>query len=299
MIVDVLLTQSTMISAVRLSVPLILAALGGAATSHANVFNIALEGFMLIATFFSAWGAIVFESAWIGLLTGIMSSTVCALLFGILLLKLKANNIVVGLALNLGLLGLTTWLLQAIFGVRGYIQIESGGFPNIHLPLVEEIPYIGGIISGHNLLVYAAILLAIFADRFLYDHTLGIRLRAVGEYPEAAESVGVPVMRYRLVAILVSGVLCGVAGSFLTLGGSSIFSENMTAGKGFIALAVVAFSQGRPLLIVFSSLLFGYAEAIAVLLQQFGWPSQIMLSVPYLITVIALWIMSLFSDRQS
>ena len=123
MIVDVLLTQSTMISAVRLSVPLILAALGGAATSHANVFNIALEGFMLIATFFSAWGAIVFESAWIGLLTGIMSSTVCALLFGILLLKLKANNIVVGLALNLGLLGLTTWLLQAIFGLRAYIRI--------------------------------------------------------------------------------------------------------------------------------------------------------------------------------
>ncbi len=215
-----------------------------------------------------------------------------SLIFGLLVLRFKADNIVVGLALNLGLLGLSTWLLEAMFHVRGVIMIENKGFPQIEIPLLSKIPYVGDVISKQNLLVYLTLITAVLAEYFVYRNVFGIRLRAVGEYPQAAESVGVNVIRYKLYSILLSGVFCGFAGSFLTLSGASMFSENMTAGKGFIALAAVFFSQGRPLLIILGSLLFGYTDAISIALQQFGVPPQLMLTLPYLITVIALTLIS-------
>ncbi len=295
--IEVLFSSSTLASALRLATPLMLAAIGGAFTYHANVFNIALEGFMLISAFFSVWGTITFGSPWIGLLIGAASAMLASLLFGFLVLKLKADNIVVGLALNLGSLGLTTWLLEAIFGVRGVVMVESGGFPTIDLPLISKIPYLGNVISGQNLLVYLTLAVAIFGEYFIYRNIFGIRLRAVGEYPQAAESVGISVNGYRLYSILLSGLFAGFAGAFLTLSGASMFSENMTAGKGFIALAAVFFSQGRPSLIILASILFGYTEATSVALQQFGVPPQLMLTIPYLITVIALTLISAFPRR--
>ncbi|MEJ5202768.1 MAG: ABC transporter permease, partial [Anaerolineales bacterium] len=253
--IEVLFSSSTLASALRLATPLMLAAIGGAFTYHANVFNIALEGFMLISAFFSVWGTITFGSPWVGLLVGATSAMLASLLFGFLVLKLKADNIVVGLALNLGCLGLTTWLLEAIFGVRGVVMVETGGFPTIDLPLISKIPYLGNVISGQNLLVYLTLAIAIFGEYFIYRNIFGIRLRAVGEYPQAAESVGISVNGYRLYSILLSGLFAGFAGAFLTLSGASMFSENMTAGKGFIALAAVFFSQGRPSLIILASIL--------------------------------------------
>jgi ABC-type uncharacterized transport system permease subunit len=296
--IEVLLSSSTFASALRLATPLMLAAMGGAFTYHANVFNIALEGFMLISAFFSVWGTITFGSPWIGLLIGSFMATMASLLFGFLVIKLKADNIVVGLALNLGCLGLTTWLLEAMFGVRGVVLVETGGFPNIQLPLIAQIPYVGQIISDQNLLVYLTLAIAIFGQYFIYRNVFGIRLRAVGEYPQAAESVGINVNRYRLYSILLSGMFSGFAGAFLTLSGASMFSENMTAGKGFIALAAVFFSQGKPSLIILSSLLFGYTDATSVALQQFNIPPQLMLTMPYLITVIALTLISAFPRKN-
>ena len=295
---EVLFSSSTMASALRLATPIMLAALGGAFTYHANVFNIALEGFMLMSAFFSVAGTIWTGSPWLGLLIGTIASVLTSLLYGLLVLKYHADNIVAGIALNLGLLGLTTWLLEAIFKVRGVIMIESGGFKVIDIPLISKIPYIGDIISGQNLLVYFTILMIILCDLFIYKHTFGIRLRAVGEYPQAAESVGINVNAYRLRAILLSGVFCGFAGAFLTLSGASMFSENMTAGKGFIALAAVFFSQGRPAMLLLGSLLFGYTDAISVALQQFGVPPQLMFTLPYLITVIALTLIYAIPRRK-
>lgn len=296
--IEILSSSSTMAAALRLATPIMLAALGGAFTYHANVFNIALEGFMLISAFFTVWGAILFGSPWIGLLIGTTSAILAALLFGLLVLKFKADNIVVGLALNLGLLGLTTWLLEAIFGVRGVIMVESGGFPTLKIPLIDQIPYLGDVISNQNLLVYLTLAIAIFGEYFIYHNVFGIRLRAVGEYPQAAESVGIGVTRYRLYSILLSGMFSGFAGAFLTLSGASMFSENMTAGKGFIALAAVFFSQGRPSLIILAGILFGYTEATSIALQQYGVPPQLMLTMPYLITVIALTAISILQLRR-
>ena len=297
--IDILISSSTLASALRLATPIMLAALGGAFTYYADVFNIALEGYMLISALFSVWGTIIFGSPWIGLSIGIISSMLASLIFGLLVLKFKADNIVVGLAINLGSLGLTTWLLEAMFGVRGYVMVKTGGFPTIKLPLIDQIPYIGKILSNQNLLVYFTLIIIIFAEYFFYRNIFGIRLRAVGEYPEAAESVGVNFKQYRMYSILLSGLFSGFAGAFLSLGGASMFSENMTSGIGFIALAAVFFSQGRPSLIILSGLLFGYTEAISVLLQQFGVPPQLMLTMPYLMTVLALTFISIISRRKN
>jgi simple sugar transport system permease protein len=177
-------------------------------------------------------------------------------------------------------------------------MIPSGGFPNLQIPMISSIPYLGNVLSNQNLLVYLTFTLAVAGEYFLYRNVFGIRLRAIGEYPEAAQSVGIDVTRYRFISILASGLFCGFAGSFLTLSGASMFSEGMTAGAGFIALAVVFFSQGRPLTMIFASLLFGYTESISVSLQQFKVPSQLMLMLPYLMTVVALTIISIVNQRK-
>lgn len=296
--IDILISSSTLASALRLATPIMLAALGGAFTFHTDVFNIALEGFMLISALFSVWGTIISGSPWLGLVIGCLASILASLVFGLLVLYFKADNIVVGLAINLGALGFTTWLLEAMFGVRGVVMVESDGFPTIKLPIIDQIPYIGKVLSNQNLLVYLSILMAIFAEFIFYRNIFGIRLRAVGEYPQATESVGINVNRYKLFSILLSGLFTGFAGAFLTLSGASMFSENMTSGKGFIALAAVFFSQGRPALIIFSGFLFGYTDAISIALQQFGVPPQLMLTLPYLITVIALTVISVISRKR-
>jgi ABC-type uncharacterized transport system permease subunit len=296
--IQILITASTIASMLRLATPLLIAAIGGSFTFHANVFNIALEGFMLIACFFSAWATITFVSPIVGVLAGIVAGILAAALFALLVLILKADNIVVGLAINLGSTGLTTWLIQSIYHTRGFVMIPSGGFPNLQIPMISSIPYLGNVLSNQNLLVYLTFTLAVAGEYFLYRNVFGIRLRAIGEYPEAAQSVGIDVTRYRFISILASGLFCGFAGSFLTLSGASMFSEGMTAGAGFIALAVVFFSQGRPLTMIFASLLFGYTESISVSLQQFKVPSQLMLMLPYLMTVVALTIISIVNQRK-
>ncbi|MCD6239458.1 MAG: ABC transporter permease [Thermotogae bacterium] len=299
LMLNTLLSESTMASALRLSVPILLAALGGAYTFYADVFNIALEGFMLISAFFSAVGAMKFGNPWLGVAAAVLSGLISAFLFGFLTLKLKADNIVVGLAINLGSVGLTTWLLEKIFKVRGMIMIANKAtFHDVSLPLISKIPYIGPVLGRQNVLVYISLMLVVFSELFIFKHIFGIRLRAVGNYPEAAESVGVSVLKYKMLATVISGIFCGLAGAFLALGGSAMFSENMTAGKGFIALAAVFFSQGRPLLVFLASLVFGYTDAISVTLQQYGYPPQIMLILPYIATIGALSVIAIVKKSK-
>jgi len=204
---------------------------------------------------------------------------------------------VVGLAINLAMTGLSTWLLDAIFHQRGWVIIEKGGFPSINIPVLCNIPYLSGVLSNQNLLVYFTFIVALIAEWFLYQNIYGIRLRAVGEHSEAAESVGIPFMRYKIWSVLMSGVLCGCSGAFLSLGGASMFSEGMSSGKGAIALGIVHFSGGRPLLILLGSLVFGYADAVSVALQQFGFPNQAMMTIPFLMVILVLAVVGALSRR--
>jgi ABC-type uncharacterized transport system permease subunit len=288
---------STLASTLRLATPLVLAALGGAFTAHADIFNIALDGYMLIAAFFGAWGAIVFGNPWAGLACAILAATLCSTLFAGLVLKLRAHPAVVGLGMNLGITGLSTWLLQVTFHVRGWVVIEKGGFSNVHLPVIASVPFLGDILSNQNFMVYLAFILAIVTERFLKHNVYGIRLRAVGENPEAAQSVGIDPLKYKVWSVLMSGVLCGCAGAFLSLGGSSMFSEGMSSGKGALALGIVVFASGRPLLIVLGSLVFGYTDAVSVALQQFGLPNQLMMMIPYVMIIVVLAVVAALSKR--
>lgn len=288
---EVLFDPATLASGIKLSVPILFAALGGMFTHQANVFNIALESLMLTAAFFSVVGSCYFSSPWAGLMLGIVASLVAALVFAVLTVDFGADVIVVGIAMNLGAWGATSILLELMFGVRGFLldpRIVS--FPSVEIPVVKSVPYLGQVVSGQNVLVYLAAATAVAVHFVSYHSKMGLRIRALGQNPAAVETAGLSPRRYRYLAILLCGLLCGAAGTFLPLGGLSMFSENMSAGKGYIALAAVLFGNGFPGLVIAASLVFGYAEALAVKMQGFGLPNQLVLMSPYVLTMLFLFI---------
>lgn len=285
-VLDIALLASTL----RMVSPILLAALGGLLTERAGIFNIALEGLMLMGAFWAvvavAWGG----SPIAGVLAAVIASCLVALVFGIVVVDLKGDAIVAGLAINLFALGSTTFLMRAIFGVQGgYYDPAMEGLAKLDIPVLGSIPVIGDIVNGQTILVWAAFLFVAIIQVFLFRHTQGIRLRAVGEDPVAASSVGVRVRRIQYGAVLASGALCGLAGAQLSLGLVTQFVEGMVAGRGFIALVAVMFGRAHPIGVLFASLFFGFAYALALRLQGPGSiPPQLLTMVPYVATILAL-----------
>jgi simple sugar transport system permease protein len=285
-VLDVALLASTL----RMVSPILLAALGGLITERAGIFNIALEGLMLMGAFWAvvavAWGG----SPIMGVVAAVIASCLVALVFGVVVVDLKGDAIVAGLAINLFALGSTTFLMRAIFGVQGgYYDPAMEGLAKLDIPLVGSIPVIGDIVNGQTILVWAAFLFVAVIQVFLFRHTQGIRLRAVGEDPVAASSVGVRVRRIQYGAVLASGALCGLAGAQLSLGLVTQFVEGMVAGRGFIALVAVMFGRAHPIGVLFASLFFGFTYALALRLQGPGSiPPQLLTMVPYVATILAL-----------
>jgi ABC-type uncharacterized transport system permease subunit len=294
------LGASTLAAGIKLSLPVLFAALGGMFTHQVNVFNIALESLMLVSAFFATVGSYYTSNPWIGLLFGVLSSILIALLFALLTVDLHADPVVVGIAMNLASWGVTSILLELMFGVRGFLldpRIKS--FPIVRIPGLESIPFVGEVLSGQNLLAYLALATAVWAYFFTYYSRAGLRIRSLGENPAAAETAGVSPRGYRYLAIVLCGMLAGIAGTCLPLSGLSMFSENMSAGKGYIALAAVLFGRGMPGPLIMASLLFGCAEALAVRMQGFGLPNQIMLMIPYIMTMVFLFLGTRETRRRS
>ncbi len=288
---EILFDQATLSSGLKLAVPVLLAALGGMFTDQANVFNIALESMMLVSAFFASVGSYSSASPWVGLLFGVGSALLVALIFAVLTVDFRADPIVVGIAMNLAAWGVTSVLLELMFHVRGFLldpRIVS--FPTVEIPLVKSIPYLGNVLSGQNVLVYLAIAAAVVVYLVSYHSKPGLRIRALGQNPQALETAGLSPRKYRYLAILLSGLLCGASGAFLPLSGLSMFSENMSAGKGYIALAAVLFGHGVPGAVIGASLLFGYADSLALKLQGFGIPNQLVLMTPYVLTMVLLFL---------
>lgn len=286
---ELFLGPMVMASALRLTAPVLFVATGGAFGHKARVLNIGLESFMAFAAFFAMYGSYLYESAAAGLLFGVISSTIAACVFALFVLHFKSNPVVVGIALNLSGWGATTFLLDALLGKRGvFIDPRIRSFQQINIPVLKDIAYIGEIVSGQNILVYLSIVVVITAYVILYKTPFGLRLRGVGIKKVAAQTVGVNAMAYQWTAILAGGVLSGFGGAFLTIGGASMFTEGISAGKGFLALAAIMVGDGHPVRTALACLVFGYTQAISVSLQSVGLPSQIVISVPYLITVVIL-----------
>lgn len=272
--------------------PILLAALGGTLTYYAGIFNIAMEGMMLWGAFFAVIGSYFFQSWLVGILFSIVSTVLIAAVYIIFSIKLKTDEFVTGIALNLFALGATTFMLRQIFGVKGAFANPSiVPVPRINIPFIEDIPFVGQIISGHNLLVYIALLATILSSYLIFRTRFGLRLRAAGYNEECLDASGVQSDQIRAISVILSGVLCGLAGSFISLGYVTLFSKNMSAGKGWISLAAIILVNGNPWGIALISLIFGFSDGFGLLLQQFL-PSQFTSMVPYIATLTALYVYS-------
>ncbi|THH36002.1 ABC transporter permease [Aliishimia ponticola] len=289
-------------STIRLATPLLLACLAGFFSERAGIFDIGLEGKMLIAAMFSAAVAYVTGSVWLGLLAGAASSVALAALHGLASITFRGNQLISGVAINFLAAGMTVVIAQDWFQLGGRTPSLFGGarFEPIILPFAEavaDVPFLGPIyaelLSGHSILVYVTFLLVPGTWWVIYRTRFGLRLRAVGENPAAVDTAGVSVVGLRYAAVAICGVLCGIAGAYLATALQAGFVKDMTAGRGFIALAALIFAKWRPWPAMWSCLLFGLLQAIALRYQNldlgvFTVPVQAMDVLPYVLTVIIL-----------
>ncbi len=275
------------------AIPILLAALGGAYTYHANVFNIAMEGMMLIGAFCAILGSF-FSGSWVvGVLAGVAGGGAAAVLFLLFVVYLRTDEFITGIAVNMLALGGTTYALRQIFHVKGaFMSPDIASIPSIRLPGVDLIPVVGDVLSGLPVIIYAGILLVGIVHYHFYHTRYGLRLRASGEAATAVDSVGVSSNRMKSTAILSSGILCGLAGTALSLAYVTLFVENMSNGRGWIALTVIILTRGRPLGMIFMALLFGFFDGVGITLQGLNIPSQFAQMTPYLVTLVALYFYS-------
>lgn len=284
-----LLDPTLLNSTLRFVTPILLAALGGMLCARAGVFNIGLEGLMLTGAFAAVVGSFFGGSATAGVLAAVAGGAALAALFSLFTVTLRGHDIVTGIAVNLLASGLTVFLLRAIFGVKGAFQHPAlSGLAKIRLPGVAALPVLGPLLSGHSWVVYLSWLLTLGAHLFLFHHPLGLRLRGVGEHPEAAATLGVRVAALRHLAVILSGVLCGLAGAQLSLGNVTLFVEEMSAGRGWIAVVAVMLGRAHPLGVLGASLLFGFTDGLGFRLQGLNLPAQLTDALPYLVTLASL-----------
>ena len=290
-------------STVRLATPLLLACLAGLFSERAGIFDIGLDGKMLAAAFFSAAVASLMGNVWLGLLAGIAASMALSLLHGLASITFRGNQLISGVAINFLAAGLTVLIAQDWFQQGGRTPSLIGGarFNPITLPFADDIaqtPIIGPLyaelISGHSILVYLAFLAVPATWWLLYRTRFGLRLRAVGENPAAVDTAGVSVIGLRYAAVLICGVLCGIAGAYLSTALQAGFIKDMSAGRGYIALAALIFAKWRPWYALWATLLFGLFGALETrpdvieALVNFKVQGQLLAALPYVMTVIIL-----------
>jgi simple sugar transport system permease protein len=293
----------TIDATLRVATPLILCAMAGIFSERSGIIDISLEGKMLLSAFAAATVAALYGSPWLGLGAAILVSMLFSLLHGFACITHRGNQVISGLAINILASGLTVTLGIALFAQGGQTPYLSSAqrFSSVTLPFADamrQVPVIGTIyaeiISGHNLLVWVALLSVIMTGLVLYRTRFGLRLRATGEKPEAVDTAGISVTRIRYQAVLIAGLLCGIAGAYLSIAHGAGFVREMTAGKGYIALAAMIFGHWRPVPALMACLMFGFLEALAARLQGMEIiflgpiPTDLILVLPYVLTVVLL-----------
>lgn len=288
---------------VRLAIPLLLACLAGLFSERAGIFDIGLEGKMLAAAFLSAAVAATSGSVWIGLMAGIGASIVLSLIHGLASITFRGNQLISGVAINFLAAGMTVLIAQSWFEQGGRTPALSGAarFNPLTLPFADsmsDVPVIGPayseLISGHALVVYIAFMIVPLSWWVLYRTRFGLRLRAVGENPAAVDTAGISVVGLRYSAVIICGVLCGIAGAYLSTALQAGFIKDMSAGRGFIALAALIFAKWRPWHAMYACLLFGLFQALELrpdvieALLGFKVQSQLLSALPYIMTVVIL-----------
>jgi len=292
-VIDELLTTGFMISflagAVRMSVPILLPALGEIFTERSGILNLGLEGIMLIGAVCGFWGTYATGSLLVGLLAAVVAGILFSLIMAFLCITVRANQIIAGTAVTILGGGLSILIFRAVFGIR-MLPPSVEIFPPIHIPLLSKIPLLGPILFQQNLMVYLTWALMVISGIVLFKTTFGLKVRAVGEHPRAADSRGINVILIRYICVMIGGGFAGLGGAFLSIGYMNTFLDQMTGGRGFIAVAVVIFSRWNPYGALGAALIFGSANSLQLRLQALGFPipHQFLLAFPYLLTILAL-----------
>lgn len=276
-------------ASVRLATPILLTALGEVFTERAGILNLGLEGIMLMGALTGFLGAYWTGNLWVGVLLSIITGILFGLLMGFMSITAKVNQVVAGTGITILGSGLSTLLFRLSFGLRTTPPI-IGIFPDLPIPVLAALPIVGPIFFNHNIQVYAAMVLTPIAWVVLYRTRFGLAIRAVGESPDAADTRGINVSRIRYFSLIIGGALAGFGGGYLALGSLGIFWALVTAGRGFIAVAVVIFSRWDPLRSMLGAWVFGFAAALQLSLQTLNVPvpSEFLLMLPYIITILAL-----------
>ena len=281
-------------SVLRVTTPILFAAMASVVAERAGTPNIALEGIMLFAALFGALGSgLTGGSLFWGLVLALAGGLIIAVLLAYFGLYLKTDIILAGIALNTLAGGGTVFLMFALIGDKGTTSsLNSAIFPRINIPLLENIPVLGPIFSGQNTLTYLAFIMVFVVWVLLFKTRLGMHLRAVGENAEAAASVGIPVKKIQFIALIISGLLASAGGAFLSMGYMNGFTRGMVSGRGFIALAAAAMGQLSPIMTMFASLVFGFFDALSNILAAMRIPDEFVKMIPYLATVSGLVVFS-------
>mgnify|MGYP001005155055 CR=1 FL=1 len=289
-------------SVLRLSTPLIFAALAAVISRKAGMLNMALEGMMLT----SALAGVILSgftgSVWIGLIGAIIVGVLSGAIIGFSNLTGKTDLYLTCIAFNLAATGGTVFVMYLLTGEKSTTSaaIRAFSVPSITIPLIDKIPLIGKMISGHNLLTYLAFLSIYMVWFFLYKTRLGLRLRAVGENPKAASSVGINVTKIGYISFLISGILCGLGGAFMSMGWVSFFMKNMTNGRGYIGLSAMNIAAGNPVGSALAAIFFGFSDAFATMIKGRGgdFPTEFIEMIPYVATIAALVVMNIIRMGQ-
>ncbi len=288
-ILGTLFSLRTIDSALRLATPIALAAMGGTFSERAGIINIGLEGMLLASAFAGVLGSFLTGSALVGVLLAVVAGALTAAVFSFFTVELKANHVVAGVGVNILALGLTTWLMQVIWGSRG-TSPDVNGVPTIRIPGLERVPVLGELFGETSPFLYVMLLLVGGAWVLLFKTPFGLRIRMTGEHPEAADTLGINVRFVKHFSVILGGAVTGVGGAYLSLGHLSWFSMNMSAGRGYMALAANIFGQWNPIGGLGASFLFSFADAVQIRLQgvDMALPHNLIQMLPYVLTIVVL-----------
>lgn len=283
----------------RTATPVILAAMGGLLTEQAGIMNIGMDGMILIGAFAAVTFSFFCSSAAVGVLVAVLLGILIGLFFALFVVKLRSDEFIIGMALNTFAGGLTIFLLRSIFNVKGtFTDPAIVSLPTIELKFLSGVPVLGPLLCNNSIFVYLTWILVFLTWLFLYRTPYGFWMRAAGEHPESLETAGISPTKMKFLASILCGVFCGFAGAHLSLGYLTMFSEGMSANRGFIAFACVIFGMANPPRVFLAALLFGFLNALGLRLQSVGVPSDLTNMTPYIVTIIMMVYVVVSMDRK-
>jgi len=288
-VLDVIFDINNLTATIRMATPIALAAMGGAFSERSGIINIGLEGMILTGAFCGVLGSYVTGSPWVGVAFAVVGGGLMGAILALFAIRLKADHVVSGVGLNILALGLTTWLMQGLWKNKG-TSVSVNGLPVVSIPGLRDVPIIGTILGTHSPLVYMMLILVFLGWVVMFKTPLGLRIRMAGEHPEAADTVGIDVHAVQYFSVILSGCLAGLGGAYLSLAQLNWFSMNMSAGRGYMALAANIFGQWNPLGGLGASFLFAFTDALQMRIQTspVKLPSDIIQMLPYILTILVL-----------